>query len=52
MGAIYIKGSSLELLSLDTHDGNIRIKGKINGFDYIEKSNKRKDESFLSKLFK
>jgi sporulation protein YabP len=40
MGVILLKGSGLEILKLDTHDGNVKIKGKIN------------KESFLSKLFK
>ena len=52
MGPVYIKGESLELLSLDTHEGLIRIKGKVNGIDYIEKLVKKKEESFLTKLFK
>ena len=52
MGPIYIKGTALELLSLDTHDGNIRIKGKINGINYIEKSTHKKEDSFIAKLFK
>lgn len=52
MGAIHIKGEGLELLNLDTTEGNIKIKGKINGINYIEKIGKKKDESFIAKLFK
>ena len=52
MGPIHIKGESLELLSLDTQDGIIRIKGKIYGFNYIEKIGKKKEESLIAKLFK
>lgn len=52
MGPIHIKGETLELLSLDTQDGAIRIKGKINGFNYIEKIGKKKEESIIAKLFK
>lgn len=52
MGPIHIKGETLELLSLDTQDGVIRIKGKVNGFNYIEKISKKKDESIIAKLFK
>ena len=29
MGTLLLKGSNLELLKLDTHDGNVKIKGKI-----------------------
>lgn len=53
MGAILIKGSSLEIERLDTHDGNVKIKGKINGFNYLENGkDKVKEESIITKLFK
>ncbi|MBE6155561.1 MAG: sporulation protein YabP [Firmicutes bacterium] len=52
MGPIHIKGEGLELLSLDTQDGVIRIKGKIIGYNYIEKLAKKKEESLIAKLFK
>ena len=52
MGPIHIIGESLELQSLDTHDGVIRIKGKISGFTYMDKPGKKKEESILVKLFK
>ena len=52
MGPIHIKGEGLELLSLDTQEGIIRIKGKVCGFNYIEKLSKKKDESIIAKLFK
>lgn len=52
MGAILIKGSNLEIMRLDTHDGNVKIKGKINGFTYLDKNEKTKEESIIAKLFK
>ena len=52
MGPIHIKGENLELLTLDTQDGIIRIKGKVNGFNYLEKISHKKDESIIAKLFK
>ena len=52
MGLINIKGSNMELLTLDTTNGIIKIKGKINSYVYIEKNNKSKEEGLLSKLFK
>ena len=52
MGFILIKGSNLEIMRLDTHDGNVKIKGKINSFSYLENNTKAKEESLLSKLFK
>ncbi len=52
MGIILLKGSSLEILRLDTHDGNVKIKGKINSFTYLDGENKQDKESFFTKLFK
>ena len=52
MGVILLKGNNLEILRLDTHDGNVRIKGKINSFTYLEENMKQNSESFFSKLFK
>lgn len=52
MGPILIKGSNLEIMHLDTHDGNVKIKGKIDGFNYLDTKEKSKEESLLSKLFK
>ena len=52
MGNINIKGSGLELIKLDTNDGNICIKGKINSVTYLEGIDGDKENSFFSKLFK
>jgi sporulation protein YabP len=53
MGMLHLIGNDLEMIRLDTHDGNLRIKGKINGYNYIEKNTtKIKKESFMEKLFK
>lgn len=52
MGPILIKGANLEIMRLDTHDGNVKIKGKINSFTYLDGNEKNKEESLLSKLFK
>ena len=52
MGIILLKGSNLEILRLDTHDGNVKIKGKIVSFTYLDGENKQDKESFFSKLFK
>ena len=52
MGSINIKGSNLELIKLDTNDGNICIKGKINSVNYLDGDLKEKEEGFFSKLFK
>ena len=53
MGFINIKGSDLEIIKLDTYQGNVSIKGKVNSFSYKETINKKeKEESVFSKLFK
>ena len=50
MGSIYISGEGMELVLLDNDNGLLKIKGKINGYNYIDK--KKKNESFITKLFK
>ena len=52
IGNIDIKGENLEIIKLDTNDGNVKIKGKINALNYLEEKSKLKEESFVSKLFK
>lgn len=52
MGNLRILGEGLELLKLDTLDGNVKIKGKINSFNYIDGKVKNKEDSLVSKLFK
>lgn len=53
MGYILIKGENLEIIKLDTYQGTVSIKGKINSFQYIESTNKKeKEDGLFSKLFK
>ena len=53
MGYIVIKGSNLEIIKLDTYQGNISIKGKINSLNYVDSTNKKnKEDSLIGKLFK
>lgn len=52
MGNLRILGEALELLKLDTTDGVVKIKGKINSFSYIDGKTKNKEESLMAKLFK
>lgn len=53
MGYIVIKGANLEIIKLDTYQGNVSIKGKVNSLVYMEGSNKKnKEETIFSKLFK
>ena len=53
LGYLVIKGNELEIIKLDTYQGNVSIKGKVNSFSYKETINKKeKEESVFSKLFK
>ena len=53
MGYLKINGTNLEIIKLDTYQGDVSIKGKINSFNYLDESKKQeKKESVLSKLFK
>ena len=52
MGFLIIKGSDLEIIKLDTYQGNVSIKGKINSLNYLDTNKKEKEESMFNKLFK
>lgn len=53
MGFILVKGQELELIKLDTVQGNISIRGVINGINYLEDNAKKsKESSLFNKLFK
>ena len=53
LGFLTIKGSGLEIIKLDTYQGNVTIKGNVDSLSYTGKDvKKEKEETFLSKLFK
>ncbi len=53
LGFLTIKGSDLEIIKLDTYQGNVSIKGRIDSLMYTDNGIvKTKEETFLSKLFK
>lgn len=53
LGFLVIKGSELEIIKLDTYQGNVSIKGQVDSLNYMESAiKKEKDNSFISKLFK
>ena len=53
LGFLVIKGSDLEIIKLDTYQGNVSIKGQVDSLSYMDKDMKKeKDNSFISKLFK
>ena len=52
MGPIIIKGNNLELLKLDTFQGNLSIKGRIISVIYLEDNKKNTSDNIISRLFK
>ena len=44
--------NDLEIVKLDTYQGNVSIKGQISNLDYNDNNTKNKEDSFISKLFK
>lgn len=53
LGYLVIKGSGLEIIKLDTYQGNVSIKGQVDSLAYSDNSIKKdKDSSFINKLFK
>lgn len=53
IGLVVVKGENLEIIKLDTYQGVISIKGKINMLNYIDDSmKKQKEDSILNRLFK
>lgn len=53
LGFLVIKGEELEIIKLDTYQGTVSIKGKIDSLNYLDtNTTKIKDSSFLNKLFK
>lgn len=52
MGYLAIKGSSLEIVRLDTKDGVVSIKGNVDSFAYFENIKKNSKSSIFEKLFK
>lgn len=52
MGPILIKGENLELLKLDTFQGTLSIKGKINSVNYLDDNKKIRTENIMARLFK
>ena len=53
LGFLIIKGSGLEIIKLDTYQGNVTIKGTVDSLSYVSKEmKKQKEDTFISKLFK
>ena len=52
MGSLTVKGESLELIKLDTMQGQVSINGKINSLSYIDEEKTKDNQGFLNRLFK
>ena len=53
LGFLVIKGSGLEIIKLDTYQGNVSIKGLLKSFSYLDENMKKdKENSIISRLFK
>ena len=52
MGFLLIKGEGLELIKLDTIQGNVSIKGLDHSINYVEDAKKDKENSIFNRLFK
>ena len=53
LGFLMVKGEGLEIIKLDTYQGNVSIKGRVDSLVYTENVlQKNKEETFLGKLFK
>ena len=53
MGFLVLKGEGMELLKLDTLQGNVSIKGFLKSFAYVDDATKKeKDSTLISRLFK
>lgn len=53
MGYLVIKGEELEIIKLDTYQGNVNIKGRVNSICYLDNNKvKEKENSVFNRLFK
>lgn len=53
MGYLVVKGEGLQLIKLDTLQGNVSIKGMIKSFGYVDESGKKeKENGIFNRLFK
>ena len=52
MGMLTVKGNNLELVKLDTQQGNISIKGTVDSLEYSKDKKNKDQQGFISRLFK
>ncbi len=51
-GRIKVEGQNLEMISLDNEKCILIIKGSVDKIEFIEKTKKNKEQSFIAKIFK
>jgi sporulation protein YabP len=54
LGYMIIKGEDLEIIKLDTYQGNVSIKGLLKSLNYIDdvKNKNSKEQGIFNRLFK
>ena len=52
MGILIIRGDSLELIKLDTIQGNISIKGNVDSIEYKNSMKQKNNQGIINRLFK
>ena len=52
MGLLTIKGNNLELIKLDTLQGNINIKGNLDSMEYLQDKKSKEKQGVFTRLFK
>ncbi len=52
LGRMKIDGKDLEMISMDIEDGILLITGSIHQVSYLDNVKRRKESSFIAKLFK
>ena len=53
LGFLSIRGEGLEIIKLDTYQGNVSINGRVDSIIYTDTGiQKSKEETFIGKLFK
>ena len=52
MGYMVIKGKGLMLGKMDNDNEELFIKGEVSGFEYVNPSKDKNNQSFIKKLFK
>lgn len=51
LGVLLLKGQNLEIIKLDTSEGILSIKGKVDNLSYMD-SNKKNELGLIARLFK